>query len=236
MRLFLLIGLLATLWTGAGKAQAAPAPVRIILVGDSTVAKDSGWGNAFCADTAPEVTCLNMARGGRSTRSYRDAGTWAEVMAELHRQGPWKTTYVLIQFGHNDQSTDPARHTDLATEFPANLTTYIREVRAAGATPILVTPLTRRKFTADGQVAPDLAPWAAAARTVAAREHAPLLDLYADSVMATQKLGPDGAATLAMEGHPDATHLGTKGAGLFSRAVEGELRTAVPDLKPYFEN
>ncbi|MDB5433526.1 MAG: hydrolase [Caulobacter sp.] len=234
MRLFLLIGLLAALWTAAGQARAQPPPIRIILVGDSTVAKDSGWGNAFCADTTPDVTCLNMARGGRSTRSYRDAGTWAEVMAELHRAGPWKATYVLIQFGHNDQSTDPARHTDLATEFPANLSAYIREVRAAGATPILVTPLTRRKFTADGQVAPDLAPWAAATRAVAVREHVPLLDLYADSVTAIQGLGPDGAATLAMEGHPDATHLGSKGAALFSGMLERDLTREVPALSGVF--
>lgn len=232
MRLFLLLGLLAALSTGS--AQGQPPPVRIILVGDSTVAKDSGWGNAFCADTTPDVTCLNMARGGRSTRSYRDAGTWAEVMAELHRTGPWKAAYVLIQFGHNDQSTDPARHTDLATEFPANLSAYIREVRAAGATPILVTPLTRRKFTGDGQVVAELAPWAAATRAVGAREGVPVLDLYAESVAAIQGLGPGGADALAMEGHFDQTHLGTKGAVLFGRIVEGDLVRAEPALRAYF--
>ena len=55
-----------------------------------------------------------------------------------------RTTYVLIQFGHNDQPGKAERTTDLATEFPANLARYVDEVRAAGAMPVLVTPLTRR--------------------------------------------------------------------------------------------
>ena len=55
----------------AGQAGAAEAPIRVILVGDSTMASKSGYGDAFCARFTPDVSCVNLARGGRSTSSFR---------------------------------------------------------------------------------------------------------------------------------------------------------------------
>ncbi|HXB71013.1 MAG TPA: rhamnogalacturonan acetylesterase [Candidatus Acidoferrales bacterium] len=176
-------------------------PVRIILVGDSTMAVKSGYGPGFCADVVPPVTCLNMAKGGRSSGSYRAEGSWAKVMDELNRTGDFQATYVLIQFGHNDQPGKPGRSTALATEFPANLRQYVTEVKAAGAKPVLVTPLARRSFQ-DGKLKNDLEPWADAARKVASEEGAPLLELNAESVAAVQKMGPVEANTLAMAPAP----------------------------------
>ena len=85
-------------------------------------------------------------------------------------------TWVLIQFGHNDQPGKPGRSTDLATEFPANLRRYVKEARAAGAKPVLITPLTRRMFK-NGELRDDLGPWADAAARVAAELDVPLVDL-----------------------------------------------------------
>ncbi|MDB5455266.1 MAG: lysophospholipase [Caulobacter sp.] len=186
-------------------AQAAPKvapPVRFILVGDSTMAQNSGWGPAFCADVVPEATCVNMAKGGRSSGSYRAEGSWATTMAELAKPGPWKKTYVLVQFGHNDQPGKPGRSTDFATEYPVNLTSYVSDIRAAGATPVLVTPLTRRQFR-EGVLLDGLSAWAAATRKVAARTNTALLDLNADSVIAVQTLGPVEAMSLAMAPPPE---------------------------------
>ena len=210
-------------------AGAAPAAVRIILVGDSTVAPKNGWGPGFCNDVTAEVSCINLARNGRSTSSYRAEGSWDAVLAQLRAKGAFSTTYVLIQFGHNDQPGKPGRSTDLATEFPENLRRYVREVKAAGAKPVLVTPLTRRSFK-DGVLENTLGPWAEAAKKVAGEEGAPLLDLNTDSVAAVQKMGPAEADTLA---NPvfDHTHLGEKGATVFGRIVADELVKAVPELK-----
>jgi lysophospholipase L1-like esterase len=108
---------------------------------------------------------------------------------------------VLIQFGHNDQPGKPGRSTDLATEFPVNMRRYAQEVMAAGAKPVLITPLTRRWFT-NGVVNNDLAPWADATRKVAADLGVPVLDLNADSVAAVQQMGPMEANTLAMAPPP----------------------------------
>ena len=177
----------------------APRPVaasKIILVGDSTTAVIGGWGPSFCADHVTSfVACVNLARGGRSSGSYLAEGSWDLALAEMSTPG-FVATYVLIQFGHNDQPGKPGRSTDLATEFPANLRRYVAETRARGAIPVLVTPLTRRQFV-EGQLQNDLEPWAAAARTVAAETNTPLVDLNASSVAAVQAMGPTLAARFA---------------------------------------
>ena len=84
---------------------------------------------------------VNLALNGRSSKSFRDEGAWAKVMAE-------KPNFVLIQFGHNDVAgKGPERETDPATSYRANLERYVEEVRAAGATPVLVTSIVRRTST-----------------------------------------------------------------------------------------
>jgi len=201
-----------------------------------------------------------MAKGGRSSSSYRAEGSWAKVLDELKHNADYASTYVLIQFGHNDQPGKPGRSTDLATEFPANLRLYVEEVKASGSKAVLITPLSRRSFK-NGTLTNSLEPWADATRAVAAEKGVPLLELNADSVSAVQSMGPVEANTLAMAPPPaaiaeapasrdspaipkapansapafDYTHLGVKGSAFFARMVAGELVKAVPELQPYFK-
>jgi pectinesterase len=219
---------------GAGAAMAANpagAGIRVILVGDSTMAARTGYGDALCALFTPDVTCINLARGGRSSKSFRADGSWDRVKALLVERPDNRDTYVLIQFGHNDQPGKAERSTDLATEFPANITRYADEVRRTGARPVLVTPLTRRTFR-DGVLAEDLVPWANATRSVARLRQLPLLDLNTESMLAVSRMGEAEADTLAKEGEFDHTHLGVKGAAYFSRIVARELAEALPMLAP----
>ncbi|NYZ62304.1 rhamnogalacturonan acetylesterase [Luteimonas deserti] len=162
---------------------------KIVLVGDSTTAVQGGWGGAFCdRHVASFLACTNLARGGRSTYNYRAEGSWAIALHEM-RAGPFDAVYVLVQFGHNDQPGKPGRSTDLATEYPDNLRRYVAEIRAAGAHPVLVTPLTRRQFEG-GRLLDDLAPWAEATRLVARELGVPLVDLHARSRALVQGMGP----------------------------------------------
>src|SRR5579872_6038451 len=147
MRTLLLLPFLLLSAASAQKTDVAKLPpIRIILVGDSTVALRNGWGPGFCPLLLPQIKCVNVAKNGRSTSSYRAEGSWAQVMEELKHNADYSATYVFIQFGHNDQPGKPGRSTDLATEFPQNLHQYVREVKAAGAKPVLITSLTRRSF------------------------------------------------------------------------------------------
>jgi lysophospholipase L1-like esterase len=191
-------------------------PYKIILVGDSTMAPHSGWGGAFCArHVKSSVACVNAGRGGRSTRSYRQEGGWDIALAEAKVPG-YRGTWVLIQFGHNDQSSKSERWTEETSEFPANLKRFVAEVRAAGATPVLVTPLTRREFR-DGKLHNTLASWSDQVRAVAKAEGVALVDLNALSAAQTQKMGPETATQLAQV-PPSAEELAAAKAGTTLKA------------------
>jgi acetyl esterase/lipase/lysophospholipase L1-like esterase len=240
-------------------AGASPPAARVVLVDDSTLAHRSGYGDALCARFQPEVMCVNLAKGGRSSRTYREEGSWTQALEQLAAPGA-DARYVLIQFGHNDQP-GTERSTTLE-QFTENMAGYVRDARSAGATPVLVTPLTRRQFKA-GKLEPGLEPWAKAVRQVAKASGVALLDLHRDSLNAVQALGPLRANDLAevppsaevtagaragisievSKPGPDAsglrpapiprfdyTHVGSKGADLFADIVARELRASVPAL------
>lgn len=169
---------------------------KILLVGDSTTQVLSGWGGSFCAyHVSAFLACIDLARGGRSTRSFRVEGSWDMAMKEMTVAG-YEKVYVLIQFGHNDQHGRPGRSTDLATTFPGNLRRYVEDARSVGAVPVLVTPLVRRTFK-DGKLNNDLADWSDAVRKVAADLKVPLVDLNARSAEAVQAMGAAVATRLA---------------------------------------
>ncbi|MDN3921290.1 rhamnogalacturonan acetylesterase [Roseateles violae] len=231
-------------------ALADVKPARMILVGDSTMATKSGYGDALCARLKPELSCVNLARGGRSSGSFRAEGLWDQVQQML-RDGMHEHNYVLIQFGHNDQPGKPGRSTDLVHDFPANMARYVDETRAAGATPVLLTPLTRRSFRGPW-LHDDLAPWSAVTRQVARDKKVMLIDLNRLSQQAVETMGEAEADTLAMAPKPlpgqpvhpattaeragaanpvfDRTHLGLKGAQLFSGIVADEWRRQQPAI------
>lgn len=173
-------------------------PRRIILVGDSTMASKSGYGDALCAQLKPAVDCINLARGGRSSGSFRAEGLWQQVQQLLSEKNEKNVkTWVLIQFGHNDQPGKPGRSTDLKTEFPVNMARYVDEVRAWGGIPVLVTPLTRRTFR-DQILENNLLPWAQVVEQIAQEKNVLLLPLNAESYAAVQAMGQVEADTLAV--------------------------------------
>ena len=58
------------------------------------------------------LTYLNLARGGRSSKSFINEGHWKEALDS-------KPDYIFIQFGHNDQpGKGPERETDPKTTYP----------------------------------------------------------------------------------------------------------------------
>lgn len=240
--------------SGFSTAAEAPRSIRVILVGDSTMASGSGYGDALCARFVAEVKCINLARGGRSTATFRKEQRWDEVQTILRDADAFSATYVLIQFGHNDQPGKGERSTDLVTEFGPNMSRYASETKALGGVPVLVSPLARRSFKG-AYLKDTLGPWADATRMAAAGQKAPFLDLHADSIAAVQAMGQKEADTLAMAppeqegaanpngvevvGAPkrafDYTHVGAKGAEFFAKMVQTELSAAIPPIKPYFK-
>lgn len=215
----------------ADNATGLNPEIKIVLVGDSTVADTSGWGMGFkCYVNNDRAQCVNLAAGGRSSMSYMREMRWANAR-EL------KADYYLIQFGHNDQPGKPGVSTEPDKGYREYMTRYVDEARAIGAQPVLITPLTRREFGKDGKIHSSLEPYAAVVRQIAVEKHVPLVDLQASSIVLCDKLGKekcyeysDGFAA----GKPGNTHLNAKGSVLFARLVVEGLVKAVPALEPCF--
>src|SRR5580698_3174963 len=164
-------------------ARAPGTTVRIDLIGDSTQTNNAGYGRGFCANLTAKVDCVNMAKGGASTKTFREQGLW-------ERSFQTKPDYMLIQFGHNDMASKDhnPRQTTMA-EYEANLRRYVDEARAAGIKPVLVTPLTRRYFEADGKVHSDLLGHSETMKRVAVEMKVPLVDLQAHSIALLNQVG-----------------------------------------------
>jgi rhamnogalacturonyl hydrolase YesR/beta-xylosidase/lysophospholipase L1-like esterase len=208
--------------------RADPRTTRIALAGDSTMTEKSGYGRGLKSYVADDAAFLNAARGGRSSKSFRAEGHWQELLSQ-------HPTHILIQFGHNDEPGKGLdRETDLPT-FRANMARYVDEARAAGAKPILVTPITRRNFTG-GHIRSDLTAYAEQTRAVAADKDVPLIDLHAKSIELLDRLGPSAAiaiSPLKTDGTIDKTHLNAAGSALFGALVAEELRRVIPELVPH---
>lgn len=222
--------LIAVFFCSAGMHAAEPdgGPLTVALVGDSTVQDypvgeaKRGWGQELRAFLAPEVAVANHAAGGRSSKTFRDEGRWAAVLAA-------KPRIVLIQFGHND-SHDPGRpeSVDAHTAFPENLRRYVSEAKAAGIVAVLVTPPPRRVFHSDGSVSKVLAPYAQAIRDVAKETGVPCIDLFT-SVGAELARRGEAASEPLFCSATDRSHFSAAGAQLLARVVaEGLLAAGDP--------
>jgi lysophospholipase L1-like esterase len=236
---------LITLLAGLFLALAAPLeerkvkPPAFFIAGDSTTAIGGGWGDGFLSTLRNGATGVNRGHNGTTTASFVSLGDWAAVIDLVKDHRAKYKCYVTIQFGHNDQVRTPSvcmsvwnGFTDIdillalpkkatsnvtIAQFQTNLQNLANEVKAAGATPIILTSLTRRKFT-NGILVDSLADVAEAAKKAAAAVNVALLDLNAASKEYVQAIGSENADKYnLLEG--DRTHLNDHGIAVFGRMV-----------------
>lgn len=236
-RFAFLIAVQMLMLLGVGRGFAASDRIRIVLVGDSTVAtsasppKDrpdlTGWGQVFGEYFDSRVEVLNHARSGRSSKSFQREGLWSKAL-----EG--RPDFVLIQFGHNDCPGKGDRSTNPESDFRDYLRKYIDDAREQGTVPILVTPMTRRRFS-DGKIQTILRPYAEAMIAVGHENKVDVIDLHAASVNLLNRLGDAGSADLSPS-PSDRTHFSRKGAHVMARLIVSEIRKSVPSLKPYLRD
>lgn len=218
-------------------ARADERPIKIAMIGDSTMASYSkppedrpsltGWGQVFELSFNDQVKVSNHAQSGRSSKSFLREGRWEPVLRE-------KPDFVFIQFGHNDQPGKGDRTTDPNGDFQANLRKYIDDARAVGSQPVLVTPVARRIFD-NGKAVTTLTPYADAMKKVAAERKVPLVDLHAASFDLFNKLGDAASADLSAS-VSDRTHFSRKGATEIAKLVANRLPQDVPALRVYLRS
>jgi lysophospholipase L1-like esterase len=197
-----------------------------------------GWGNPIAAYLdASKINVVNRAVGGLSSRTYRTSGHWARTQA-LIKRGDW----VVMQFGHNDASpvndnsrargvlrgTGPEKEDiqNLLTGKPETVFTYgaylrgyIAEIRALGATPVVCSPVIRKRWEADGKTVTraggNFAGWAA---EVARAEGVAFIDLNEWGAKRYEALGKEVVATL-FPPDPETVHTNWLGAAVNAQLV-----------------
>lgn len=228
----------------AATAHYSPAPkVRILLAGDSTMSQkpatdqpERGWGMMLPNLMAATVEVQNYALNGRSTKNFRTEGHWARLLANTR-----KGDYVFIQFGHNDsKDTDTSRYAAPHALYKQNLTTMAREVQQKGATPVLITPVARRKFNGT-QFVDQHGDYPKVVRQLAKDMQLPLIDLHRQSSDFLQHIGPDASKKMFLhipKGHyadykgkdEDNTHFSAYGATLVAGMVCSQIAENIPAL------
>lgn len=213
--------------------------ITIFTIGDSTCANkpldngnpERGWGQALQSYfDSKYVVVDNHALNGRSSLSFRNEGHWDKVFSKIS-----KGDYVFIQFGHNDEKPDSARHTTPGTTYDAQLLRYINETRQKGGIPVLLTSIVRRKFNEQGTLEETHGDYIQAVRNVAEKAKVVLIDHNELSKKLVQDLGPEESKALFMwvGSKQDDTHLRSRGARAMAGLVVKELKTKIKELQPF---
>lgn len=199
---------------------------QIFLIGDSTVCDQpgdpySGWGQQLPQFLRKGVSVANYADSGESTVTYLENPLlWGTVEPLVH-----PGDLVLVQLAHNDKTTDEAT-------YRANLETLVAGIRDRGGRPVLVTPIVRRWFNADGTLNNDIAllvnglgvDLPGVVRSVAATEGVTLIDLTAQTKALVESLGGEGSKALYLYNEKkDNTHTSAHGATVYAGLVRDAL-------------
>ena len=216
--------------------------ITLWLCGDSTMSvkdkrayPETGWGMPFVYFWDSTVLVENLAKNGRSTSSFKNEGLWKKVLDNAN-----EGDYVFIQFGHNDEVSTKKTYTTEA-EFKNNLKQYVTDARSKKATPILLTPVARRKFDAGGKIEGTHDVYAQIVRDVAKEEKVILFDMDKITQQLYQQFGVENSKWLFLqlkpgehpnypEGKEDNTHFSELGARLIAQLVLAEIKQQVPEL------
>ncbi len=214
--------------------------VTVWLCGDSTMSiketkayPETGWGMPFAYFFDSTVTVRNLAKNGRSTKTFISEKLW-QTVADNAREGD----YVFIQFGHNDEAKEKVERYTTPGEYKANLKKFIAEARLKNAIPVLLTPVSRRRFDNDGKTVETHEIYSGLVRETAAETGVTIIDLDSKSRELYQQFGKENSKWLFLqlkpgehpnypEGKEDNTHFNELGARLIAEIVLKEIK----DLK-----
>ncbi len=231
-----------------GALVAQSKPVTVYLAGDSTMAPkqpdrrpETGWGEMLQQHFKDgKVVVDNRAVNGRSTTSFIAEGRWQAIADSLKQDD-----FVFIEFGHNDQKKDKPGVYASPADYKANLVRFISETRSKGATPILMTPVSRRKFE-NGVLTKTHGEYPDLVKAVGTEQHVPVIDMETKSAAVLTRHGVDGSTRLFLQLKPgenpnypkgveDNTHFSPLGAEEMAKlAVEG-IREIKAGLAKYLK-
>jgi len=226
--------------------------VKLHTIGDSTMeqqdpnVKDQrGWVQMLQSFFTKDLTVIDPAKSGTSTKTYYKNGYWAKAKKNIQ-----PGDYVLIQFGHNDEKhngKDGETGTFPTDSFRIYLTKYVQEVRELGAHPILCTPVVRKMFDKSGKLTRrgkhDLGEiykqnvdanfdskdtftlsYPENIKFVANQMQCPLIDMTSLTAKLINDMGEEKAQSFIYNLPSDGTHFGANGALLFSKLFIDDIK------------
>jgi lysophospholipase L1-like esterase len=228
----------------AGSSRKGNNPV-LFLVGNSTMRQgtrgngDIGqWGWGFYMEDffdTDKITVENQALGGMSSRSFYNV-LWQDVLEGV-QPGDW----VFIEMGHNDNGPyDSGRSrasmrgvgkdTIMVTiqetgkqetvyTFGGYMRKYIKDVRAKGAYPVLMSLTPRNSWTDEGKIVRVDQTFGLWTKQIAEEQGVPFIDLNSITALKYEKFGQFKTNYMF---YGDATHTSAFGAKVNAEtAVEG---------------
>lgn len=228
---------------------AAFSQTTIFLAGDSTMAPklaekrpETGWGEMLGAHFQDgKVRIENRAMNGRSSKTFISEGRWQKIIDDLK-----KGDFVFVQFGHNDSSKDKGERYTPPEDYKKNLIKFIDEVRSKGGTPVLLTPVMRRRFDKDGKFYDTHGEYPGIVRTVAHEYKTPLIDMHKTSEGVIVNYGVEGSKKLFLQLKPgentnypngveDNTHFSPLGAEEMAKLAVVAIRENKLKLAKYLK-
>ena len=218
-------------------------PITIYMIGDSTMSikaprayPETGWGMPFAGFFDSTVKVDNRAKNGRSTRTFISENLWQPVFDNLN-----EGDYVFIQFGHNDESKEKTERYTTPGQYKENLTRFVKETRSKKAIPVLLTPVSRRRFDEEGNALETHAAYSPLVKEVAKALNVLFIDLDTKSKDLYQQMGVENSRLLFLQlkpgehpnypgGKDDNTHFNELGARLIAQIVLAEVKVIDPLL------
>jgi lysophospholipase L1-like esterase len=149
--------------------------------------------------------------------------------------------YVFIQFGHNDEAKEKTERYTTPDEYKTNLKKFISEARNKKGIPVLFTPVSRRRFDAEGHAIETHKEYSALVREIAATDNIVMIDMDKKTMELYEQIGKENSKWLFLQlkpgdhpnypdGRDDNTHFNELGARLVAQLALTELKKLFPDL------
>jgi lysophospholipase L1-like esterase len=202
----------------------------LYLLGDSTVCDQAlepfnSWGQMLTSFFKPGIAIANHAESGESLRSSLGAKRLDKVLS-LMKPGD----YLFIQYGHNDEK-EKGEGVGAFTTYKASLEQFVVEARKHGGIPVLITPVQRRTFDAQGRITNSHGDYPEAVRQTAKEENVPLIDLHAMSTMLYEAWGPEASKRAFAPN--DGTHHNNYGSYELARCIVEGIKANKLGLMKY---
>jgi lysophospholipase L1-like esterase len=202
----------------------------LYLLGDSTVCDQplepyNSWGQMLTRFLKSGIAIANHAESGESLHSSLGAKRLDKVLS-LMKPGD----YLFIQYGHNDEK-EKGEGVGAFTTYKASLKRFIQQARQRGGIPVLITPVQRRTFDAQGKITNSHGDYPEAVRQAAKEEKVPLIDLNAMSKSLYEAWGPELSKRAFAPN--DATHHNNYGSYELARCIVEGIRANKLGLVKY---